>query len=120
MALPGSCHQVSTDSAVPPKSVSGRSRVSKRRATGLWDRPSKPSDRYSKSYREKDQMLKVHVLPGSRLLVTPASLISGFDVLGLLVYWHTDLFLPKGCLEDLSSNAGISYKGDLDYKANFA
>lgn len=49
MALSGSCHQVSTDSAVPPKSVSGRWRVSNRRATGLWDRPSKPSDRYSKS-----------------------------------------------------------------------
>lgn len=119
MALSGSCHQVSTDSAVPPKSVSGRCRVSNRRATGLWDRPSKPSDRFSKSYREKDQLLKVHVLPGSRLLATPASLISGFGVLGQLIYWHTDLLLPKGCLEGLGSSAGISYKGDLDYKAKF-
>lgn len=35
--------------------------------------------------REKAQMLKVHALPGSSLLVTPAPLISGFGVLGKLV-----------------------------------
>lgn len=39
---------------------------------------------------------------------------------GKLIYWHTDLFLPKGYLEDLSNNAAISYQGDLDYKAKFA
>lgn len=92
MALSGSCHQLSTDSAVPPKSVSGRCRVSNRRATGLWDRPSKPSDRYSRSCRDKDQMLKGHVVPGSTLLATAAALSSG---LGQLIYWHTDLSCPR-------------------------
>lgn len=81
MALSVSCHQVRTDSAVPPKSVSGRRRVSNRRDTGLWDRPSKPSDRYSKSWRDTNHMLETCVLAGSRLPVTAALPVSAFGVL---------------------------------------
>lgn len=41
--------QESTESMLPPKSVSGRRRASKSRATGLWLLPSRPSERYSRS-----------------------------------------------------------------------
>lgn len=48
----GSQNQVSSVSAGPPRSPSGRRRASNSRPSGLCERPSSPSERYSRSYGE--------------------------------------------------------------------
>lgn len=61
----------------------------------------------------------MHVLPGSRLLVTPVFPVSDFGVLWSSFTGTQTLLLPKDYFKDLSSNYDISYKGDLDHKKYF-
>lgn len=60
----------------------------------------------------------MHILPGSRWLVTPVFLVSDFGVLWSSFTRTQTLLLPKDYLKDLSSN-DISYKRDMDNKKYF-
>ncbi|KAG7277111.1 hypothetical protein CRUP_031324 [Coryphaenoides rupestris] len=99
VARSGSYRHDNGDAWSNPKSLSGSSSESKSTATGLVERPSSPSHRYSRSWGSPQpgsnlnpgQTFLVHLNPGQRLRVRDCS--SERNVLPTLILHHHHLHL---------------------------